>query len=220
MTNFGAALKDCTVYAHLLTAVAPPSEHHLVAGLSKAVAIEKDPIAKAQVIIDAATQLGVTQFRLMPADIAKGHEKLNMAFAAAIFNHLPGLAASELEGVFNPALACASAVIKDGGRTVQLSETGSALFGGKMDAHTGTHWALLKVVQASEPQVYVGLAPPTVYKAGVVGLEAQCLGGGHLVVRGGLLFFSAIFVIQFRRFGGEGRVVRGWERIAVGQSVS
>ena len=41
-------------------------------------------------IIEAAQQLGVTQFRVMPADIAKGNEKLNMAFTAAIFNTLPG----------------------------------------------------------------------------------------------------------------------------------
>merc|ERR1719454_1259245 len=69
VTNFGPALKDCMVYSHLLSAVAPLSEQHLVANLSKAVGLEKDPIAKAQLIIDAATQLGVTQFRVMPADI-------------------------------------------------------------------------------------------------------------------------------------------------------
>ena len=61
-TNFGSALKDCTLYSHLLSAVAPAEMTHLVANLPKAVAIEKDPIARAQLIIDCASQLGIAQF--------------------------------------------------------------------------------------------------------------------------------------------------------------
>ena len=120
-------------------------------------------------VIDAATQLGVTQFRVMPVDIIKGNEKLNMAFTAAIFNHLPGLAASAGEGVFNPALAHPSAVVKDGGRSVRLVETGCALFGNIMEKNTGKHWVVLKIVEATEPQVYLGLMPPTCDKNGVPG---------------------------------------------------
>ena len=123
-TNFGSALKDSTLYSHLLSAVAPPGQSHLVANLPMAVSVEKDPIAKAQLIIDAASQLGITQFKVMPADIAKGNEKLNMGFTAAIFNQLPGLSASASEGLFNPALAASHATIKDGGRVVRLEETG------------------------------------------------------------------------------------------------
>jgi len=39
VTNFGAALKDCTVYANLLTAVAPADEQATIANLSKMVAL-------------------------------------------------------------------------------------------------------------------------------------------------------------------------------------
>ena len=169
--NFGAALKDCTVYSHLLNAVAPPSDAHLVANLPKMVAAEKDPIYRAQMIIDAATQLGVHQFRVMPADIAKGNEKLNMGFTAAIFNALPGLAASAGEGVFNPALAASHAIIKDGGRVVRLNEQGCALFGNKMEPNTGIHWAVLKVVEADAVQCYMGLMPADCNKNGIPGME-------------------------------------------------
>ena len=47
---------------------------------------------RAALVLDAAAALGVTQFKISPHDIAKGNEKLNMAFVAAIFNALPGLA--------------------------------------------------------------------------------------------------------------------------------
>ena len=73
-------------------------------------------MARAQKIIDTATELGVTQFHVFAADIAKGNDKLNMGFTAAIFNHLPGLESSADEGNFNPALAHPSAEIKEGGR--------------------------------------------------------------------------------------------------------
>jgi len=170
-TNFGSALKDSTLYSHLLSAVAPPGQSHLVANLPMAVSVEKDPIAKAQLIIDAASQLGITQFKVMPADIAKGNEKLNMGFTAAIFNQLPGLSASASEGLFNPALAASHATIKDGGRVVRLEETGCALFGDKMEANTGTHWVELRVLEATEPQVYMGLMPADGDKNGNPGLE-------------------------------------------------
>jgi len=157
VTNFGAALKDCTVYAHLLSAVAPAEDQATVANLSKMVALEKDPIARAAMIIDAAQTLGVTQFKVLPADISKGNEKLNMGFTAAIFNHLPGLTASADEGNFNPALACGSAVVKEGGRAVLLTETGAALFGRAMEANTGTHFVELRVLEATDPQSYIGV---------------------------------------------------------------
>jgi len=171
VTNFGNALKDCSVYGHLLSAVAPADSQHLVAGLSRAIALEKDPIARAQLIIDTATSLGVKQFKIMPADIAKGNEKLNMAFAAAIFNALPGLSSDNADGLFQAAMSNASAEIKEGGRVVRLTETGCALFGGLMEQNTGTHWAVLKILEATEPQVYVGLMPPECNKNGVPGKE-------------------------------------------------
>ena len=52
---------------------------------------EINPTRRAQLIVDAAESLGVTQFKIMPGDSVKGNEKLNMGFMAAIFNALPGL---------------------------------------------------------------------------------------------------------------------------------
>jgi len=95
--NFGRDLKDCTVYAALLTAVAPAGQKPTT--LLADVRSEVDPIRKAQLILDAAEALGVTQFRIQPADIIKGNEKLNMGFMAAIFNALPGLDPPDKEGV-------------------------------------------------------------------------------------------------------------------------
>jgi len=190
VTNFGAALKDCTVYANLLTAVAPAEHAATVAHLSKMAALEKDPIARAAMIIDAAQTLGVTQFKVLPADISKGNEKLNMGFTAAIFNHLPGLNSSADEGNFNPALACGSAFVKEGGRAVLLTETGAALFGRAMEADTGTHFVELRVLEATDPQSYIGVMHAQSDKESLPGFAtapvASCsLGGGGGVLREG-----------------------------------
>jgi len=87
--NFGKDLKDSTVYAALLTAVAPADKKPRT--LLADVRSEMNPTARANLIIDAAESLGVTQFKILPGDIVKGNEKLNMGFMAAIFNALPGL---------------------------------------------------------------------------------------------------------------------------------
>ncbi|KAL1522012.1 hypothetical protein AB1Y20_021657 [Prymnesium parvum] len=89
--NFGKDLKDSVVYAALLTAVAPKEQRSLVASLLTD--IRRLPVGeeRAQLVLDAAESLGVNQFRIQPADVVKGNEKLNMGFLAAIFNALPGL---------------------------------------------------------------------------------------------------------------------------------
>ena len=87
--NFGKDLKDSTVYAALLMAVAPADQKPRT--LLADVRSEINPARRAQLIVDAAESLGVTQFKIMPGDIVKGNEKLNMGFMAAIFNALPGL---------------------------------------------------------------------------------------------------------------------------------
>ena len=87
--NFGKDLKDSTVYAALLMAVAPADQKPRT--LLADVRSEINPTRRAQLIVDAAESLGVTQFKILPGDIVKGNEKLNMGFMAAIFNHLPGL---------------------------------------------------------------------------------------------------------------------------------
>lgn len=87
--NFGKDLKDGTVYAALLTAVAPQGQKPTT--LLSDVHHELDATARARLVLTAAEALGVTQFRIQPDDIVKGNEKLNMGFLAAIFNALPGL---------------------------------------------------------------------------------------------------------------------------------
>jgi len=89
--NFGKDLKDSLVYAALLTAVAPADKKGVVRTLLADVRSEMVPANRAALIIDAAEALGVTQFKILPGDIVKGNEKLNMGFMAAIFNALPGL---------------------------------------------------------------------------------------------------------------------------------
>jgi len=96
--NFGKDLKDCTVYAALLAAVAPAEHRSLVVNLVADVRSETDAERRAQLIVDAAEALGITEFRIQPADILKGNEKLNMGFMAAIFNALPGLESTSGEG--------------------------------------------------------------------------------------------------------------------------
>jgi len=98
VTNFGRALKDGAVYAALLTAVAPAEAKHSTATLMADVAAAPTAEAKAQLVLDAAEALGVTQFQILPMDIAKGNEKLNMGFLAAIFNAMPGLESAEDAG--------------------------------------------------------------------------------------------------------------------------
>jgi len=59
---------------------------------------------------------------------------------------------------------------------VRLTEKGCALFGNKMEAGTGTHWVELRVLEATEPQVYMGLMAPDCNKNGVPGLEGGTTG--------------------------------------------
>ena len=161
LTNFGPGLKDCSIYAHLLHAVAPPDQQHLVSGLSKSIAREPDAIAKAQLIIDTATQLGVTQFKLFPADITKGNEKLNMGFMAAIFNQLPGLVAPADHGTFSPPAPAGMSHPKvkctQGNHTAKIEENGLAVMGAPMKPKTGKHWVEFRVLDAS---VRSQLSPP------------------------------------------------------------
>ncbi|KAL3919200.1 MAG: hypothetical protein SGPRY_005718, partial [Prymnesium sp.] len=89
--NFGKDFKDSTVYAALLAAVAPAEHRSMLSRLASDVKREVAPEVRAQMVLDAAENLGITQFRIQPGDIVRGNEKLNMGFLAAIFNALPGL---------------------------------------------------------------------------------------------------------------------------------
>ena len=190
VNNFGVALKDCTVYANLLMAVAPDEQQGAAGSLLESVLAEEDALARAQLVIDAASQLGVTQFKVQAEDIAKGNEKLNMGYVAAIFNHLPGLDHAMDEGVFNGALACESAEVTDGGKGVKMADTGSALFGPPLEANTGLHFVELRVLEATDAACYIGMmrngGPASMLN--VPGLATPSIGlmGGGGVWRDGL----------------------------------
>uniref|UniRef100_A0A7S2JDX6 Calponin-homology (CH) domain-containing protein n=1 Tax=Haptolina brevifila TaxID=156173 RepID=A0A7S2JDX6_9EUKA len=175
VTNFGPALKDSRVYAHLLTAVAPKHNLSAVQGLTAAVAQTADPLAKAQLIIEAAHELGVREFKVFAGDITKGNEKLNMGFMAAIFNHLPGLTAPSQYGTFGSSLAHASAIIKESGHAVRLTKDGCALFGPALMKGTGAHWVELRVLEASGG-CFMGMASPAGDCASAPGHAAGSVG--------------------------------------------
>jgi len=112
--NFGRDLKDGAVYAALLTAVATREQRPLVATLRADVAAAPSAEAAACLVLDAAEALGVSQFRLLPSDVLRGNEKLNMGFLAAIFNTLPGLDdAADVPPSADAAALLAQAVTED-----------------------------------------------------------------------------------------------------------
>ena len=57
---------------------------------------EKDPINRAESMLQSADRLGCREF-VTPKDIVKGHVKLNMAFVANLFNTHPALKKVEID---------------------------------------------------------------------------------------------------------------------------
>ena len=146
----------------------PEEQQATVEGLTERVKGEADGLDKAQIILDTAEALGVTQFKILAEDIAKGNDKLNMGFAAAIFNALPGLAGGSHDlPAFNPALASASAEVSHGGKIVKFSEAGVALFGSSLEPNTGVHHVDIRIKQCTASDCTLGM------------LDAKVEGGIH-----------------------------------------
>jgi len=83
VTNFGPDVKDSYAYTILLNQISH--------GKCSKDALNSDDLQKrAEAVVDNATQVGAHAF-IKPSDIVKGNRRLNMGFAAAIFNACHGL---------------------------------------------------------------------------------------------------------------------------------
>ena len=86
LDNFGgAALADSSLYLHLLSRI--DADGQASASLLETTA---DPLARAEAVVAHAHRIGA-EFRVQPADIVAGNDKLNLALLAALFNAAPGL---------------------------------------------------------------------------------------------------------------------------------
>lgn len=84
LTNWGSDLRDSELYAHLLEQIDPHTHpSHSILSLA-------DPTARAKRVLAHGIRLGV-EFTPQPEDIVLGNEKLNLGFAAALFNACSGL---------------------------------------------------------------------------------------------------------------------------------
>lgn len=81
--NWGGDVKDSEAYTIVLNQIDPNV-------CDKAALTKSDPLARASDVIRNAKNLGVKNF-IKPNDIASGNQKLNLIFAASIFNTNPGL---------------------------------------------------------------------------------------------------------------------------------
>jgi len=83
INNFGPDVKDSKAYSIVMNRIDPKN-------CSKAPLNEKDKTKRAQMVLDNAKSMGIRPF-VKAKDISSGNEKLNLAFAADLFNHCPGL---------------------------------------------------------------------------------------------------------------------------------
>eukprot|EP01100_Stratorugosa_tubuloviscum_P013029 TRINITY_DN6370_c0_g2_i1.p1 TRINITY_DN6370_c0_g2~~TRINITY_DN6370_c0_g2_i1.p1 ORF type:complete len:520 (-),score=273.53 TRINITY_DN6370_c0_g2_i1:149-1708(-) len=81
--NFTNDIKDSEVYTIVMSQIAP--QHCNRGPLS-----EQDLTKRAGLVLDNADKLGCRKF-VTSKDIVKGHQKLNLAFVANLFNKWPGL---------------------------------------------------------------------------------------------------------------------------------
>ncbi|KAI8822005.1 calponin domain-containing protein [Fimicolochytrium jonesii] len=95
VANFGKDVSDSHAYMLLLQQVAPTNKRNtIVDALNAAFALPADDKeARARALLDAAETLGCRRF-VTASDVAHGHARLNLAFAATIFDrhigiHLP-----------------------------------------------------------------------------------------------------------------------------------
>ncbi|XP_028399600.1 plastin-2-like [Dendronephthya gigantea] len=83
--NFGSDISDSEAYTVLLSQIAPPQF-----GVDQSPLREQDKMKRAELVLVNADKMKCRRF-VRPADIVKGHTKLNMAFVANLFNTYPCL---------------------------------------------------------------------------------------------------------------------------------
>lgn len=81
ISNFSSSIRNSLAYAHLLKQLAPTSELDIAA-----LAVEDDLLARADSVLATARSIGCDKF-VQPIDIVEGHERLNLAFVANLFNN-------------------------------------------------------------------------------------------------------------------------------------
>ena len=83
--NFSQDIKDSDVYTDLISQIAPKD-----AGVDKSAMREADLVKRAEIMLHQADKIDSRAF-VTAKDVARGHEKLNLAFVANLFNNHPGL---------------------------------------------------------------------------------------------------------------------------------
>eukprot|EP01114_Cavostelium_apophysatum_P010076 TRINITY_DN234_c0_g1_i1.p1 TRINITY_DN234_c0_g1~~TRINITY_DN234_c0_g1_i1.p1 ORF type:complete len:616 (-),score=181.31 TRINITY_DN234_c0_g1_i1:97-1944(-) len=83
VNNFTSDIKDSEAYTILLNQLAPSQ-------CDRSPLQSNDPNERAERVLQQADKIGCRKF-VKPADIVKGHPKLNLAFVANLFNTHPGL---------------------------------------------------------------------------------------------------------------------------------
>merc|ERR1711936_348248 len=84
-SNFSGDIKDSEIYTDLLHQIAPKDS-----GVDKTAMQKTDPLERADIMLKQADKIGCKQF-VTPKDVKSGHEKLNLAFVANLFNTHPHL---------------------------------------------------------------------------------------------------------------------------------
>lgn len=91
VANFGKDIKDSECYTILIKQIAPPG-----AGCDLSPLSLSDDKERAAQMLEQADKIGCRKF-VRPADVAKGNQKLNLAFVANMFSMYPNLEALETE---------------------------------------------------------------------------------------------------------------------------
>merc|ERR1719195_1760227 len=83
--NFSDDIRDSEIYSELLAQVAPRDSH-----ISKDYMSKEDWLERAEMMLSTADSINCRAF-VTAKDVVNGHEKLNLAFIANLFNNHPGL---------------------------------------------------------------------------------------------------------------------------------
>jgi len=92
ITNFKKDIRDSVAYTHLLAQIQPEDHYPRISNDTTA----NDDMDRAEKMLKKADTLDARAF-VTPRDICNGHEKLNLAFVANLFNNYPALEAGDIE---------------------------------------------------------------------------------------------------------------------------
>jgi hypothetical protein len=92
ITNFKKDIKDSVAYTHLLAVIQPEEMYPRISNDTSA----NSDMERAEKMLKNADRLDCRAF-VTPRDIVKGHEKLNLAFVANLFNNHPALEDVDIE---------------------------------------------------------------------------------------------------------------------------